>query len=751
MITTIILPALLSSLLLGNTLFAAPGGGLIADSTAGTTVKTQDQILAITNGTARGTNLLHSFQEFNVETDQTADFQAAPDTQHIISRVTGSNDSWIDGQIKSTTSHADMYLVNPNGIVMGENANLDVQGAFHATTANYITLADGQHVYVDPDQGVTLTVAAPEAFGFLDADIGTIRIDGSQQSVAEGQTISLVGGEISTTSGATFETSGGYINLVGLGSVGEARLSSDRIDTTSATQANITFTESDIIVDNQSDSHMIGKIQILGQHITISDSAFWADNNSVFDATGYSVDLQANTIQITDSEITAMANSRGQGGSVRLTANDQVRIDDGFITTETTSEADDAGAGGNLVIQAADITLENDTLITTMTYNNGQGGAVQLEAANQVLMNNSFIDISTFSIIANAGNSGNLTIRATDITLENEAAISAGTLSTGRGGTIQLAASGQIQLSGHNTQISSSSYSLGVAGSTRIQAANLVLTEGAKIRSASGFVHLDQDFGEALTDAAGLIAIDLSDSLSMSNKSEISTSATGSRHAGDILIGIVNRPAVLSMTDGARITSGSESGATDAGNAGHLAILTSEQIQMHGGSILTTESENAGGGSIRVETRDLLHLQGSQIITSVKGGAGKGGDIQIDPVFVILENSQIQANAHGGAGGNITLVADYLLRSGPSIIEASSALSTSGEIAAQAVDVDAGSLQAITQIVPLNITQWQPVPCHLRRGRTSRLAMVGYDAHPTAVDDVLSALPLYTLWLSWPQ
>jgi len=96
-----------------------------------------------------------------------------------------------------------------------------------------------------------------------------------------------------------------------------------------------------------------------------------------------------------------------------------------------------------------------------------------------------------------------------------------------------------------------------------------------------------------------------------------------------------------------------------------------------------------------------------------------------------------------GQGGNITLIADYLMNSGASVIEASSALSTPGEIEVQAVDVDAGSLQVNAQAAPLNAAQWAQIPCHLSRGRISRLIMAGYDAHPTPVDDVLSALPLY--------
>ena len=241
------------------------------------------------------------------------------------------------------------------------------------------------------------------------------------------------------------------------------------------------------------------------------------------------------------------------------------------------------------------------------------------------------------------------------------------------------------------------------AGNIQLQAADLLLQEGATIQSTSGYNHPKSSNGLPKTGSAGNIQIDLSDNLRMSSASQLNTSTAGSGNAGNIIIGQQTRPVTFWMESGAKIMSGSESTAADAGRAGQLTIFTSETIELHGNSALTTVSENAGGGGVRIEARDLLRLQDSAITTSVNGGEGRGGDIFVDPVFIILENSRIQANAYGGDGGNITLVADYLLQSGPSVIEASSALSTSGEVEVQAVDMDAGALQAATEIDPLDV------------------------------------------------
>lgn len=1201
------------SQLLTSSLQAGTGGGLTADTTAGTQVTLHNQTFAIQGGIAQGGNLLHSFQEFNVETGQTADFQAAPNTQHIISRVTGPNDSWIDGKIQSTTSDADLYLVNPNGILMGQNARLDVNGAFHVSTADYIKLADGQRVYTDPNQGVTLTVAAPEAFGFLDANIGKIQIKGSQLSVGAGQAISLVSGEV-ILEDAQLESVGGHIDLLAVSGVNEVQPGS--ADITNFTAANIKLMDSDLIVDNQADSQTVGKIRLQGDQIIASNSRLNADNNSEADAIGNSVTLKGNSIQFTKgSAINTYANNSGDGGSVSLragniefsdsalissvtqgegqggsvnlqadkhiqfqgsdiyvdafgegtiagnagnltlqakgihfsdlsqlnastigignsgnvilTATDFVRFEgineDGTIASSisvsTESTEENAGNGGNVTIQANNIQFVDGAQIAAVTWGTGHGGSVHLKAVHQVQFQASSAFIDTYGTMPNAGNSGDLTIQANDIhfsdlaqlsavaygsgnggqvvlnstgrihfegstdeassgiyvltisqeenagvggnvsirargikfsdgarisaftegagqggtvnlkadntiqfqngqvfvdtqgiatnagnagdlileakdihfsdlaqlsavtygtgkggevilnatghirfegdndgissgiyvlTISQEenagtsgsvsiqardieffdgARISAFTEGTGQGGTVSLKASNQIQfqrstifvdtkstaknvgdagdlilqakdiyfsnlaqlnartygagrggdvtliatdlvrfegqgealeadsgiyvftdsaeqsagaggsvniqanniefadyalilattaglglggavtltannliqVTGQDTLIAGASLGAGAAGRIHLQAPKLILDDGASISSETGlsgnagrialelgellmqngaqlttathstghagglnaegdplgiFIQADQltmQSGASISSEststgaggnAGLIQIDVRDAIQM-NGSTIKTSTAGQGNAGSIKIGENMQPTSFRMTEGATIESGSSSTEANAGQAGNLVILTGETIEMSGGSAFTTESNNAGGGGILVETRDRLHLQDSKITTSVAGGSGQGGNIEIDPIFIILENSQIQANAHGGDGGNITLVANYLLQSGPSVIEASSELSDDGVINQQAVEVDAGAFQAIAQVEPLDAAQWQEVPCSQRRGGISRLIMAGYDAHPTPFDDLTSSLQVW--------
>ncbi|PZO42438.1 MAG: hypothetical protein DCF19_07585 [Pseudanabaena frigida] len=101
-----------------------------------------DKTYTITGGTQVGANQFHSFQDFSVPTGNTAYFNNALTTSNVIGRVTGSNVSNIDGILR-TNGTTNLYLVNPNGIVFGANAKLDIAGSFSASTANSIKFSDG--------------------------------------------------------------------------------------------------------------------------------------------------------------------------------------------------------------------------------------------------------------------------------------------------------------------------------------------------------------------------------------------------------------------------------------------------------------------------------------------------------------------------------------------------------------------------------------------------------------------------------
>jgi filamentous hemagglutinin family protein len=147
-------------------------------------------------GQQRGDNLFHSFRDFNLNRMESATFSGPNHIQAVISRVTGGNPSNIDGLFRSTIPGADIYFLNPYGILFGPNARLDVQGSFHASTADYLRFQDDARFSARNPSDSILTVAPIESFGFLTNSPAAIAITDSHLEVQPTQTLSLTGGDI---------------------------------------------------------------------------------------------------------------------------------------------------------------------------------------------------------------------------------------------------------------------------------------------------------------------------------------------------------------------------------------------------------------------------------------------------------------------------------------------------------------------------------------------------------------------------
>ncbi|MCC5623898.1 filamentous hemagglutinin N-terminal domain-containing protein [Nostoc sp. CHAB 5715] len=200
-------------------------------------VTTQNNISTIEGGTQAGRNLFHSFQEFTVLPGGTAFFNNAADIQNIISRVTGGLVSDIDGLIRANGT-ANLFLINPNGIVFGQNAQLNIGGSFVATTANALQFDNQGFFSASNPNSPPLLRVNPSAFLFNQITSQPVNSIESQAvlSVPDGQSLLLVGGKVSPS---LVETGGilidygllragdGRIELGGLAGVGTVGLNSD--------------------------------------------------------------------------------------------------------------------------------------------------------------------------------------------------------------------------------------------------------------------------------------------------------------------------------------------------------------------------------------------------------------------------------------------------------------------------------------------------------------------------------------------
>jgi len=172
---------------------AGPGDGLSADGTLGTVATQTGNTFNITGGTTQGGNLFHSFTHFNLAAEQIANFQGAAGIENIISRVTGGNNSLIAGTLKSSIADANLYLINPYGVIFGANASVDISGSFYISSADYLNLSDGGVFYNDTASASTLTSAPVESFMFLGSGKGSIVSVGDVASlvVGSGQTFAI--------------------------------------------------------------------------------------------------------------------------------------------------------------------------------------------------------------------------------------------------------------------------------------------------------------------------------------------------------------------------------------------------------------------------------------------------------------------------------------------------------------------------------------------------------------------------------
>ncbi len=202
----------------------------VADNTLGTQVTGANNNFTINGGLTRGASIFHSFQDFSVPTGGSATFATPSGTQAVVSRVTGNLSSDINGIVN--TQGANFFLINPNGVVFGSNAQLNVGRAVVATTADSATLSDsnGTTYLLDTrnindapllsiNQNVGLNVTR---LNFLE-NSAPITNYANLQTSNPNQYIGLIGGDITLDAGdgrGNIIAPGGRVDIGGLRSAG---------------------------------------------------------------------------------------------------------------------------------------------------------------------------------------------------------------------------------------------------------------------------------------------------------------------------------------------------------------------------------------------------------------------------------------------------------------------------------------------------------------------------------------------------
>jgi filamentous hemagglutinin family protein len=637
---------------------------LIPDNTLGTEtsiVTPQGVRDLIEGGARRGSNLFHSFSEFNVNLDQQVYFANPDGITDILTRVTGNNVSNIWGTL-GVDGNANLFLLNPNGIIFGADAQLDVAGSFVASTADGIKLGnDGMFRATNPQDSQLLAIQPGVLF--LDAlrqQQAEIRNQGNLR-VGAGETLMLAGDRVISTGSLT--APGGTIQVFG-----EAvqLLETASIDVSASTGGgSVTIGQGEkVTIDSgvqiQADAlHQGdgGSVMILANETTQFKGTITARGASETpQSNGGFVDVSGGYLEFTG--IVDTTAPLGDVGTLLLDPKNIWIQDDGI----------DSADGQTFDTNPTEVSIINgDTLVSTLATN-----SVTLQANNDIILNQSLFSGSSNSLNLQAGRS---------ITIADNLLISL------NGGDFTA------KINDENAIVAQRD--AGVA-QFLMNPGSILVTNGGSIEVTSGSF---ADISQINTTNSIISSVDaLSNS---GNSGDINLFALGNVTTGILNAGR-NITGDVVANNGGNITVKSENGAiattdfvtSDGINQGGDIVLEARGDLSVNQNITSTSTEGIGGNI-------TLSSENGAIATSaivISDSLNQGGDISLDASRNLDINGNI--SSQGEIGGNITLrsekgaiattaslVSDGLNRGGDISVEASENLSinqnitSSGEIA----------------------------------------------------------------------
>ncbi|GAB1543110.1 hypothetical protein NUACC21_57840 [Scytonema sp. NUACC21] len=593
----------------------------------------------ITGGTQVGSNLFHSFTSFSVPTGGSAVFNNEESLQNIISRVTGGAISNINGLIH-TNGKANLFLINPNGIIFGSNASLNINGSFIASTATQLKLSNGDEFSATNPTPPLLTISVPIGLQFgknpgsiinqsqFNGDGTATNFFGSPSGL-QGQsntTLALVGGEVIGANGNITVPDG----QIELGSVGDDSFVS--LNPTSqgfalgyagvANFQNIQLQESLLDVTGLGG----GNIHLTGQAVTLNQSGILAITDITGIQSGGGITIRARELFVSDSKIQTMTSSSASGGNLTFEAQ---KISFSGFDTIVSAETEGEGDGGNMTIRSADLELTNLSILGTETRGSGAGGNVTIETENLTVRDGAQIGANT----SDRGLGGKLIIKASNsIELVGEAELfdelfssrlSVETSSSGQGGDIILE-TGKLSIK-DGARVSASTYGDGSAGSVVIRTRQAELIGSPTAAQASGVF---SQVEPGASGQGGSIKIETG-TLRIKDSSQVSAGTFGTGNAGSISVIAPTVEVWGEATDSkfSGLFVQVEAGAT--GQGGNIAI-EADQLTLQGGhAIISASTKDKGlGGNVSVNTQQLLVRDGAQIQAATNGLA-PGGTVKV--------------------------------------------------------------------------------------------------------------------------
>ena len=665
---------------------------VVSDGTTNTQVVQNDNVSTIEGGVVSGNNLFHSFQDFSIGNGSEAFFDNPVDISNILSRVTGGNISNINGLIRANGT-ANLFLINPAGIVFGENASIEIGGSFYGSTADSILFAEGEFSTIDPNERPILIVNAPIGLGFRD-NPARIEVTGSNNnsvelSVQTGKSFNLIGGQINLTEGK-IEVEEGNITLAAISQAGTIQFSQVNEDKSLIISDNIgreVINLDDFILNivpsvsggDSGDINLSAKSLFLSNNSILRNRTFNTGN-----AGNINIDTTNSLLINSNSSISTDTFAEGNAGNIFIEAGNNFILE-GINNTNLEISASASlisnrdipgeltGNAGNIKIEAENISLNNSAQILSNTFGEGKAGNISLSGKIIDIKNNS----SIFSAVGSSGlnteadgNGGIIDIKTNTLSLSNGGTMIVQTFGTGNAGTINVDATDSINISGvadfprlengntggyssglfSNSETSAS----GIGGKITVATSALKMSEGGVINARSRGIA-----------SAGNISIN-ADTLEITNGSQILTTAFNNGAAGNIDLNISERILISGIDP--NYQNRVETLIENFGE--NTAEFTIDPVSEDSGVFASTTASAVEGttGEINIQVGERLELRNGSLISARASNVRDGGNININAQdgFVVAFPSDdlggdIVANAPQGEGGSITINSQAVL------------------------------------------------------------------------------------------
>ena len=637
-------------------------GGVTLDGSFGThgALPGPNFIIPASVGKQVGSNLFQSFSQFNLISSESATFSGPNNVQNILSRVTSGSPSSIDGKVSSQIQGANLFFINPAGVIFGPHAQLDVSGSVAVTTANYVKLVGGGRFNANLGGQDTLSSAPVASFGFLNSAPASIFVVGNNDSdsngnatyapslnIAAGKSFSFIAGGIGM-SGGKITGEGSRMNLVSVHSAGEVILDATDINSS---------------VDT-SQFGVMGAIALINlANIDASGTA------------GGPVVVRGGSLVLDNSQIGSETTGAIQGGPMDIALLGDLKVVDGAAIF---TNALGSGNGGNLSIHAASVLINGSAMPNqftgisagTATGATGDAGDLNIRVDQTLsIMGHGQIGANTFS----SGNGGNLSVHAGSLSIDGSATphlftgIAADTFDTGDAGNLTITVDTLLRMVGRG-QISANTLSSGKGGNISIHAASLSING---VATPNEFTGIGVDSEQGATGDAGDLTIMVDQALSIVGHGQIGANTRSSGNGGNLTI-----DAGSLLIDGSatrfRFTGiGAESNHVATGNAGDITINVGEALKIVGSGLISAVTASSGnGGNITIHAGSLS-IDGSATpdrntyITaeSLQGATGDAGnvDVTIDHALKIAGHGSIfDGTSSSGHGGDLLIHAGSL-------------------------------------------------------------------------------------------